>query len=217
MQMPNMTRNAKTNLTWAGFFFGLCFPVVGTFVQATLAGVFSLSSFWQVQRQTPLLWIIDIAPLILALAGRLISENYQFTAKPERQFLPLLVTGLLIPLVLLMFALGLEAKATQIVNDTNRSGALRYKSLYIYAVTKEANGNTAWRSKWDQMNETRSDLRARYPQEVAAWQEFSQQLRSSGKVDWLATEQMRRAADVLTGSLEQYQGRYQKTFTVIVT
>jgi PAS domain-containing protein len=49
-----------------GIVGGLIFPIVATFVEiVTHAMPFASSSIWSVQRNQPLLWIIDTLPLIL--------------------------------------------------------------------------------------------------------------------------------------------------------
>src|SRR5512135_2602141 len=60
-----------------GSLFGLCFPVVGTLIQAaSYPDAFGLSGagMWRAFRQSPLLWIIFTAPIFLgafaAMAGR---------------------------------------------------------------------------------------------------------------------------------------------------
>ncbi|RYX82340.1 sensor domain-containing diguanylate cyclase [bacterium] len=221
MQMPLVTQDKKTNLTKAGFLFGLCFPFVGTLVEAVRLGLFSWGGLWQVQAQTPLLWIIDTAPFILALAGRLISPNHGFIPKVEKRIIPFLMGGLLLPLALLLFALFLEARATKNVSDTNQSGSLRYKSLYIFAATNADSAPRSWRSVLEEMKKTRADLGIRHPQDIAAtepaWQEFSRQLQATGQVSWASADRMRQAADVMAGSLEARQKRDQRAFLAVIT
>ncbi|MFH1845353.1 MAG: ATP-binding protein [bacterium] len=63
--------SATTRYTVYGAGFGLFFPVVGTLVQAWLShAAVDLPTLWLVQKQQPLLWIIDSAPFWLGLFAR---------------------------------------------------------------------------------------------------------------------------------------------------
>ena len=80
--MPNTNRrafrllnNETQRYTLWGALFGLTFPIAGTFLQILLSQLpLGPSSFLQVQREHPVLWIVDTAPLVLGLfaglAGR---------------------------------------------------------------------------------------------------------------------------------------------------
>jgi len=51
-----------------GALFGLCFPVMGTLIQASIDnGSIAFAFLGEAQRVTPMLWIIDTAPLFLGL------------------------------------------------------------------------------------------------------------------------------------------------------
>lgn len=51
-----------------GALFGFCFPIIGTLIQSyVLFGDFQLNHLIDAQRSSPLLWIIDTAPLFLGL------------------------------------------------------------------------------------------------------------------------------------------------------
>jgi signal transduction histidine kinase/CheY-like chemotaxis protein/HPt (histidine-containing phosphotransfer) domain-containing protein len=71
--LPRKDSNSATNrYTLYGAIFGLCFPIIGSVVQALGGGQgLSLSSLAAAQRENPLLWIIDSALLWLALIARL--------------------------------------------------------------------------------------------------------------------------------------------------
>jgi hypothetical protein len=69
--MKEIFAKARDNYTLYGAFFGCCFPVIGTMVQAMASGQFSLAGFVRVQITDPLLWIIDSAPLWLGIFARL--------------------------------------------------------------------------------------------------------------------------------------------------
>jgi GAF domain-containing protein len=66
---------ASRRYTIFGTLFGVLFPLVGTFLAVAIAGKsFTLDSLLFIQRTTPLLWIIDTAPIVIGLfagfAGR---------------------------------------------------------------------------------------------------------------------------------------------------
>jgi hypothetical protein len=49
-----------------GALFGLCFPIMGTLLECYLqAGDFSMGKLLDCQKNSPMLWIIDTAPLFL--------------------------------------------------------------------------------------------------------------------------------------------------------
>ncbi len=201
----------SSRLMWAGICYGLAFPLLATVVEATRLDLLTWLGIWQVQTQTPLLWIIDSAPIVLGMAGRVLSHQALPIEKAERQLFPLLVTSLIVPLALSTFALYADTKATQTVGDTNRSGALRYQSLYIYALTQKREGKTKWFPVLRKMEDSMASLRSRYPEQVAptetAWQDFKAQLERAGRVDWTSAERMREAADRQTKSLEEFPRR----------
>lgn len=53
-----------------GFWLGLLFPVGATFLDSVVKG----RGFWDSQREEPLLWIIDIAPIILSVTVAFIGK-----------------------------------------------------------------------------------------------------------------------------------------------
>ncbi|MEO5585901.1 MAG: response regulator, partial [Flavobacteriales bacterium] len=60
------------NYALHGSLFGLCFPVFATLIQSSNAGTgISFQGLLAAQRSTPLLWIIDTAPLFLGLFAAL--------------------------------------------------------------------------------------------------------------------------------------------------
>lgn len=61
-----MRRNAVRYLV-AGAGFGVFFPLFGTLLEAFFAGDVTLAALADVQRNSPLLWIIDTAPIFLGL------------------------------------------------------------------------------------------------------------------------------------------------------
>ncbi len=61
----------NTQQGWYAFYgalFGLCFPIIGTFIESyVLFSSVSFGSLMAAQRQSPMLWIIDSAPLFLGI------------------------------------------------------------------------------------------------------------------------------------------------------
>jgi|JI10StandDraft_1071094.scaffolds.fasta_scaffold13159_8 two-component system sensor histidine kinase/response regulator len=65
-------RKEVYNYALYGALFGLCFPLFGTLIQSGDAGTgFGMDGFIATQQRTPLLWIIDTAPLFLGLFAAL--------------------------------------------------------------------------------------------------------------------------------------------------
>jgi signal transduction histidine kinase/CheY-like chemotaxis protein len=63
-----------------GCLFGLCFPIVSTFIESyTTYGAVSLENAFQAQQNSVLLWVIDSAPFFLGLAF-FIAGKYQQNA-----------------------------------------------------------------------------------------------------------------------------------------
>jgi len=61
-----------------GGFFGLLFPISGTWIETGRQGLsFGLSSLLKVQQTQPLLWIIDTAPFILAFIFTLLGQKQE--------------------------------------------------------------------------------------------------------------------------------------------
>ena len=71
-----------------GFLFGCFFPLAGTFMEArSLSGANGLSQFIAVQKNTPLLWIIDTAPFFLGLSAYLIGNRIDVLRQKNREIL----------------------------------------------------------------------------------------------------------------------------------
>ena len=66
-----MFKKERDNYTLYGALFGLTFPVVATLIELSVEGLsVSLENIVQVQQTSPLLWIIDTAPLFLGIFAR---------------------------------------------------------------------------------------------------------------------------------------------------
>jgi len=80
----------RTKYTLYGAVFGLCFPLIATFLSAGLSfGNFSLESLSQSQLQNPLLWMIDTAPFFLGLFAYLGGMQYDrlLDSQRDKQYL----------------------------------------------------------------------------------------------------------------------------------
>ncbi len=156
--------------------------------------------------------------MISSETSRRLPTNRVSTASRRRvQTLNALLALLaLLPIGLLWYGLRQDQNATRMVVDANRSGSLRYKSLWIHAMTnpetgarvlvQKSSGNLgSWQAVWSDMTAIRKTLRADYPGPVAttdaAWAAFDGSLQRFGKVDWQTAESLRIAADKQTQSI----------------
>lgn len=87
--------STQNKYTFAGFLFGLIFPVISTLITVMMEGLtFSPGVIFNLHLNTPLLLIIDTAPLILGIAGiwlgnrqkKLIELHNRLEADFERYF-----------------------------------------------------------------------------------------------------------------------------------
>jgi len=59
-----------------GGLFGLMFPIIGTFVECYVQNMgFNCSQLLVCQATTPMLWIIDIAPIVLAIVASFAGQQ----------------------------------------------------------------------------------------------------------------------------------------------
>lgn len=66
--MKKIFSREKLNFALYGFLFGTLFPIFGTILQIKLEfSTITLVNFIHVQKEFPLLWIIDMAPFWLSL------------------------------------------------------------------------------------------------------------------------------------------------------
>ncbi|MCF6278212.1 MAG: hypothetical protein L3J16_05610, partial [Anaerolineales bacterium] len=66
----------KTKYTVLGVLFGLCFPIISTLLEIFLGSKeFTFATFIQVQKNHPVLWIVDTAPIILGIIFRAIGSQ----------------------------------------------------------------------------------------------------------------------------------------------
>ncbi|MDX1934195.1 MAG: PAS domain S-box protein [Capsulimonadales bacterium] len=151
--------------TLLGFCFGLLFPILGTFLECLRRGMLSVNGFLTVQADTPLLWIIDTAPFILAGAGYLIvyaAPENRGDIRQTGRGLPSLFVGIgLLPALLLSLALVRNQDAATAITDSNRCTALSITAMeaYFFALSDES-GKV--RLAIGAMTQEREDLRRRY-------------------------------------------------------
>lgn len=68
-----------------GLLGGLVFPIIGTLIEIAASGLpIALASIWTVQRDQPLLWIIDTAPLILGFIAGILGAQRSLASMVER-------------------------------------------------------------------------------------------------------------------------------------
>ena len=113
----------------------------------------------------------------------------------------LLLFVTLAPAVLLLVALRENGVAEGQFTDVNRSGSLRYRSLWVYG-----RGQAGGAAEVARMAQIREDLRRRYPDAVArtdpAWGAFRAEFDRTGRVGWGTADRMRIAADAMTQGIQ---------------
>ena len=82
---PETPRTGLRQYTIAGILFGFVFPVVATAIRILQSGAsLSLASIAAAQRDDPLIWIIDTAPLFLGLLAALAGARQDAVAERNR-------------------------------------------------------------------------------------------------------------------------------------
>lgn len=113
----------------------------------------------------------------------------------------MVVLWCMLPVALLVYVNLTEEVMVRENNDVNISGSLRYRSVWMYGAT-HTTPHLNWELQWITMRRIRANLSKRYPQAVsntdAAWNAFSNSLKSNGEVDWQTANRMLRAANSLT-------------------
>lgn len=190
-----------------GFCYGLLFPLLGTLIECARAGQLSWAGVWHVQTTTPLLWILDLAPIALASAGFLvILPPLHMRASRQSRLLPvwlLLLTAM--PLSILIYAVNQKYLADQYFNQINQAGWLRAQTLWMH-------GATTARMPFDRtkavtkLDDAREQLRRLYPAEVATgdvnWKKFAGNLRTGGVSTWSTANLVRRDLENLRNAVE---------------
>ncbi|RYZ76810.1 MAG: hypothetical protein EOP06_30930, partial [Proteobacteria bacterium] len=204
-----------------GMFFGLLFPILGTSLEClhTFEGNappdFRMEQVLAVHARTPLLWVIDFFPVVMAAMGYLVSSRSPYRsllgASPARKGLALLLTVFtFLPAFPLFFALYIDNQQDRATLDVNIVGSLCTSSISIYRYSREGNDSSiseraerrrAIRNELQSLATIREKLRTTYPVAVAAtdraWMSFADPLRRTGKVEWFAAEKMMLATNIL--------------------
>jgi signal transduction histidine kinase len=69
-----------------GGLFGLMFPIIGTFVECYIENMgFNCSQLLACQANTPMLWIIDIAPIVLAVFSSFAGKQMDIVRQTNRE------------------------------------------------------------------------------------------------------------------------------------
>jgi PAS domain S-box-containing protein len=158
----------------SSFAFGLLFPLLGTVAECARLGDLSFAGAVRAQAVTPLLWLIDSAPVVITgvtaavLTG--MAERARGNRGPESDSagpLGLLLVALwLLPTALLTFALVRNAQSVSANHDINRAGSLRYRALKAYAVSGGGGGPEESARECAAIATIREELRRKYPTEV---------------------------------------------------
>jgi diguanylate cyclase (GGDEF)-like protein/PAS domain S-box-containing protein len=204
----------------AGFAFGCLLPLIGTFLEAMERGDTSFAGFLAVQSQLPLLWLLDLSPFVTGALASLVAAPPQArgNARAARQLATLLTALVLVPLALVLLALQQSRDSMQSMEHINSAGFLRARSLWIYHSAQSGQGE--WRPTLRSMQQTVATLQRHYPEDVAeiksSWNVFQQTLNSRGRVDWQTADQMRRAANLLTLSIQRRAEKRNSLISVLL-
>jgi diguanylate cyclase (GGDEF)-like protein/PAS domain S-box-containing protein len=212
----------------AGFLFGLLFPVMGTGMEIARRNVaVTWDVIFRLHAHTPLLWMIDLAPLILGIVGWFIltPRGAEYLNTGRARLLPPALTLLaVLPVALLIFALCAESLQARMVGDANRSGSLRYRSLWLYGATRRTpdipvKDAARWPAVLKEMVQVREGLRQHYPRELARtddeWHAFSTELKATRRVSWAVANRMRVAANALTQEIET-AAQAERAFSLVI-
>ena len=205
----------------AGFGFGCLFPLVGTLVEATRNGDSSFEGVLAAQLNTPLLWILDVVPFLLAALCAFIAAPVRSVgnARAGRQLAALLTALVLVPLALLLLALRQDVDSANVLGQINTAGELRARSLWIERAARTNQGD--WRQSLRAMGNDIAALRRSYPEEVAeidsSWRAFHSALTKQNRVSWAQADEMRRATNILTNAIERRaQNRSRAVSTLLL-
>jgi len=62
-----------------GFLAGFAFPILGFLLECNLLGLpCTLDSILRIQREQPLIWVIELAPLVLGFMAGLVGQQRRF-------------------------------------------------------------------------------------------------------------------------------------------
>ena len=72
----NWLKSIKAKWTIFGILFGILFPIAGTLLQTYLSGTsFSIDGVIQAQTEEQILWIVDLAPIVLGVVFTFIGKR----------------------------------------------------------------------------------------------------------------------------------------------
>ncbi len=209
--------NAPYRMALWGLGYGLLFPLIGTLIECARSGPLTLGNLWEVQTATPLLWILDLAPLVMASAGYMMKLSpVHFRAPRQSRLLPfylLLLT--MIPLTILLYALNQKYLADHYFEDIKQTGWLRSQAIWLHSA-RQSDLKFDYKAAFGKLNAQREELRRIYPGQVARgdkdWLRFKNEIFSTGKSQWKSVERVRHNLDNLTGVVEK-GGRLQSAHT----
>ena len=197
---------ATARLALIGLGFGACFAILGTFIECARVGQLTLTGALAVQANTPLLWMIDLIPFVLATVGSFVqtSARKYRTTGAQRRMPVLLIIQTVFSVLLFVTSLVQSNNSQSDIQTMNLSGSLRYRALYIHSTTFRADGS--WRQVYAEMRTIFQTLRTQFPEEtrpaLKVWKIFSDSLDQHGYVDWFTANDMRNAANALTERLK---------------
>ena len=171
-----------------------------------------------VQTTTPLLWIIDTAPLVLVLwSAPVVTSPRQSQRRWYRFILFLLITVTVIPFLLLILAVWAGVVANDDLADINRASSLRYRTMLVAQLAR--NGDPTWSDELEEMTTTRTELARNYAAQVAAtdaaWATWTSQLAEEGTASVEVTQELVTTYSALIGQI-RVQGQQVSQRTMLL-
>lgn len=190
-----------------GLAVGLLFPLLGTLLESARLGKSGLSGWIFVQRSSPLLWLLDLIPLVLTITSAMIPAPQSKAPLVRNNNLIRVLLGVmaLLPFALLFLTLETTQREAQVVRDANQSAALRHHAIQAYIATNQLRDGSAT-AHLQRMIAIREELWPRYSTAISAmnpaWNSFQSSLRKKNRVDLKTANTMQQAADTLTHAIE---------------
>ncbi len=209
--------NAPYRMALWGLGYGLLFPLIGTLIECARSGPLSAGNLWNVQIQTPLLWILDLAPIVMASAGYMVKlPPVHFRASRQSRLLPLyLILFTMMPLTILLYALNQKYLADHYFEDIKQVGWLRSQTLWLHGA-RQANLKFNYKLAFGKLDKGREELRRIYPEQISLgdqdWLQFKGELLRTGKTQWKSIERVRRNLETLANHVER-DGHSQSAHT----
>ena len=208
--------NAPHRMALWGFVYGSMFPLIGMLIEGAHRNALTPGGLWQIQLQTPLLWILDLAPLVMASAGYMLKlPPVHYHSTRQSRLLPLYLLFLtMIPLTILLYALNQKYLADRYFLHSNQTGWLRTQTLWLHGATQQ-NLKFDYQTAFHKLNARREELRLNYPAQVARgdkdWQKFKGEMLTTGKSAWRTVEPVRKNLQRLGDNISEdgvQQSRY---------